>query len=190
MVNQYCAYSFARNWQLHFLNQQKGENDHRKYFMISMKECCRPGEGWTCNLLITSGMHNRATKADWMRDKKPFLQYLIWVYTVCLGLSVGIIWVHMFLLVQCIPNFILKIRKQKSHIYPKYVESHAWANSVDPHQTAMSDISSALFRYITRFSIWTESSFWPSMVKYLSLACKVKIQQPTFWNIFLNFPRK
>ena len=29
-----CAPSFARNWQLSILNQQKGENDHRKYFMM------------------------------------------------------------------------------------------------------------------------------------------------------------
>ena len=29
MVNQYCAHSFARNWQLPILNQQKGENDSR-----------------------------------------------------------------------------------------------------------------------------------------------------------------
>ena len=29
-----CVHSFARNWQLLFLNQWKGGNDHRKYFMI------------------------------------------------------------------------------------------------------------------------------------------------------------
>ena len=34
MVNQYCAHSFARNWQLFFLNQQEGENDCRNHFMI------------------------------------------------------------------------------------------------------------------------------------------------------------
>ena len=34
MVNQYCAHSFTRNWQLSFWTQRKGENDHRKYFMI------------------------------------------------------------------------------------------------------------------------------------------------------------
>ena len=46
MVNQYCAHSFARNWQLPFLNQRKGENDRRKYFRsISTKECCRPRRG-------------------------------------------------------------------------------------------------------------------------------------------------
>ena len=28
----------GRNWQLPFLNQQKGENDHRKYFMINIYE--------------------------------------------------------------------------------------------------------------------------------------------------------
>ena len=38
MVNQYCAHFFARNWQLSFLNQQKGENDHRKYFMVNLHE--------------------------------------------------------------------------------------------------------------------------------------------------------
>ena len=42
MVNQYCADSFARNWQLPFLNQQKGENDCRKYFMINLHERMLP----------------------------------------------------------------------------------------------------------------------------------------------------
>ena len=32
VVNQYCAHSSARNWQLPFLNQWKGEND----FMINL----------------------------------------------------------------------------------------------------------------------------------------------------------
>ena len=35
MVNQYCAHSFARSWQLPFLNLGKGENDLRKYFTIN-----------------------------------------------------------------------------------------------------------------------------------------------------------
>ena len=34
MVNQYCAHFLFRNWQLPFLNQLKGQNDDRKYFMI------------------------------------------------------------------------------------------------------------------------------------------------------------
>ena len=34
MVNQYCAHSFTRNWQLAFLNQRKGEDDRIKYFLI------------------------------------------------------------------------------------------------------------------------------------------------------------
>ena len=41
-VNQYCAHSFARNWQLPFLNQRKGENDRRKYFMINLHEIMLP----------------------------------------------------------------------------------------------------------------------------------------------------
>ena len=40
--NQYCAHSFARNWQLPFLNQQQGENDHRKYFMTNLYERLLP----------------------------------------------------------------------------------------------------------------------------------------------------
>ena len=42
MVNQYCAHSFARNWQLPFLNQQKGENERRKYFMINLQKRMLP----------------------------------------------------------------------------------------------------------------------------------------------------
>ena len=42
MVNQYCAHSFARNWQLPFLNQQKRDNDPRKYFMINLYEIMLP----------------------------------------------------------------------------------------------------------------------------------------------------
>ena len=46
-----CAYFFIRNRQLPFLNQQKGEDDCRKYFRINlMKECCRTGVDRTHNL--------------------------------------------------------------------------------------------------------------------------------------------
>ena len=38
MVNQYRAHSFARNWQVPFLNQRKGENYRRKYSMINLHE--------------------------------------------------------------------------------------------------------------------------------------------------------
>ena len=41
-INQYCAHSFARNWQLPFFNQRKGENDRRKYFMINLHERMLP----------------------------------------------------------------------------------------------------------------------------------------------------
>ena len=47
--------SFARNWQMPFLNQRKGENDCRKYFMINLheKKCCQTRQG-SNPLLITS----------------------------------------------------------------------------------------------------------------------------------------
>ena len=41
-VNQHCAHSSARNWQLPFLNQREGENDRRKYFMINLHERMLP----------------------------------------------------------------------------------------------------------------------------------------------------
>ena len=40
--NQYCAHSFARNWQLPFFNQWKGENDRSKYFVINLHERILP----------------------------------------------------------------------------------------------------------------------------------------------------
>ena len=55
-VNQYCAHSFARNWQLPFLNQRKGENDRRKYFMINLHERMLPTSAGvkTRDLLVSS----------------------------------------------------------------------------------------------------------------------------------------
>ena len=41
-LNISWAHSFARNWQLPFLNQQKGENNSRKYFMINLHERMLP----------------------------------------------------------------------------------------------------------------------------------------------------
>ena len=37
MVNQYCAHTFGRNWQL-----RKRENDRRQYFMINLHERMLP----------------------------------------------------------------------------------------------------------------------------------------------------
>ena len=39
------AHSLASNWQLPFLNQRKGENDHRNYFMTKLHE--RMHTRWT-----------------------------------------------------------------------------------------------------------------------------------------------
>ena len=36
------GHSFARNWQLPFLNQRKGDNDRRKHFMINLHERMLP----------------------------------------------------------------------------------------------------------------------------------------------------
>ena len=62
-----CAHSFARNWQLLFLNQQKGENDRRKYFMINLHErklptlvVVEPATSWS----PVGRSSNWATEAD------------------------------------------------------------------------------------------------------------------------------
>ena len=76
MVNQYCAYSFARNWQLPFLNQQKGEIDHRKYFMIGhMKQLRR----W-CDILLAL----RARSARYFANLHHtlFLTSLLWIVSI------------------------------------------------------------------------------------------------------------
>ena len=40
-----CSHPCSRNWQLCFLNQQKGENDRWKYFMTKLHECCQTWRG-------------------------------------------------------------------------------------------------------------------------------------------------
>ena len=71
-VYQYCAHSFARNWQLPFLNQWKGENDHRKYFMINPHERMLPtssGLNPRSPGLQSDGASNWATEAG--LDRRP-----------------------------------------------------------------------------------------------------------------------
>ena len=63
-VNQYCAHSFARNWQLPFLNQWKGENDCGKYFMINLHE----------RILLTSGRWGRWGGGGGVNLRPPGLQ--------------------------------------------------------------------------------------------------------------------
>ena len=82
-VYQYCAHSFARNWKLPYLNQLKGENDHRKYFMINLHERMLPTrQGQTRNLLSPVGRaSNWATEAGlyrgtlWLLQLCPFSQF-------------------------------------------------------------------------------------------------------------------
>ena len=55
-----CAHSAARNWRMSFLNQRKGDNDCRKYFMINLhKNVAGPNGDPVSNLLITGQMHIR-----------------------------------------------------------------------------------------------------------------------------------
>ena len=62
-----CAHSFAKNWQVHVLNQLKGENDHRKCFMITLHERKLP-DPWTRDLLITSRTCIWTTKTSVFRN--------------------------------------------------------------------------------------------------------------------------
>ena len=82
MVNQYCAHSFARNWQLPFLNQRKGENDRRKYFMINLHErMLRPRRGLNPR---PPGLQSDGA-SNWVTEALMWIYWLIWTFTaVCL----------------------------------------------------------------------------------------------------------
>ena len=76
MVNQYCAHSSARNWQLPFLNQKKGENDRTKYFLINLYERMlpisagvKPATSWS----PVGCASNWVTKAS--SQKLPFVHF-------------------------------------------------------------------------------------------------------------------
>ena len=58
------AHSFARNWQLPFLNQRKEENDRWNYFMINLHEWMLPATAW----LQVGRAPDWATKADKRSD--------------------------------------------------------------------------------------------------------------------------
>ena len=68
LFNQYCAHSFARNWQLPFLNQQKRENDHRKYFMINLHK--RMFSTWQGSNLKAPDQHLYAHPTESPRGSK------------------------------------------------------------------------------------------------------------------------
>ena len=79
-VNQYCAHSFARNWQLPFLNHRKGENDRRKYFTINLHERMLPtsaGLNPRPPGLQSDGASNWATEASWFPVKPNCFVYEI-----------------------------------------------------------------------------------------------------------------
>ena len=48
-LNQYCAHSFTRNWQLPHELADKGDNESRKYFMINLHGRMLPTQ-WGLNL--------------------------------------------------------------------------------------------------------------------------------------------
>ena len=56
--NQYLCNSLTRNWQLPILKQGKGENDHRKYFLINpWKNIAWPGRDRNLQPHHQSNMH-------------------------------------------------------------------------------------------------------------------------------------
>ena len=58
------AHAFASNWQLPFLNQRKGENGHRNYFMTNLHERMLPDVRIQPTTVFIPGGHasDRATK--------------------------------------------------------------------------------------------------------------------------------
>ena len=83
-INLYCAHSFAKAWQLPFLNKRKGENDCRKYFRInSTKECCRPSRGQTPDHQLDAHPTEPPRSAEYLVSLRDnFLQFSMKIYVV------------------------------------------------------------------------------------------------------------
>ena len=66
LTNTY-AHSFARNWQMAFLNQWKRQNDHRKNLIIILRQRMLPNSDgdWTHDLLIISWTHMQLSQWGW-----------------------------------------------------------------------------------------------------------------------------
>ena len=94
-----CTHSFARNWQLPFLNRRKGENDRRKHFMINLQKKNVAGLGGDRprDLLITSRtqlLKERQTMLTmiWSRRTRRLIRiYTALLSPVCSGMSVQIL---------------------------------------------------------------------------------------------------
>ena len=81
-VNQYCAHSFARNWQLPYLNQLKEEKDlvENISWSISTKECCPPGGVKPATSWSSVGRaSNWATEVSSIIRKASFLKQVVLV---------------------------------------------------------------------------------------------------------------
>ena len=69
LLNSTCAHSFTRNWQLPFLNQQKGENDCRIYFMINLHKRVLPDPvGKEPTTLISRPWSPVGHASDWRKQ--------------------------------------------------------------------------------------------------------------------------
>ena len=94
-VNQYCAYSFARNWQLPFLDQLMGENDHRKNLMIKSpwKNVADPvGIKPTTSWSPVEHASNWATEAGKSYIKLPRVIFLISSHIISLRSICQVSW--------------------------------------------------------------------------------------------------
>ena len=83
------ADSFARNWQLPFLNQWNGENDRRKYFMIYLHKrmLLVPGGDRIHNPLITSWTCIQLRHTGWQMG--PFIWGLVTKWHILLTDSIN-----------------------------------------------------------------------------------------------------
>ena len=98
--NQYCALSFARNWQLPFLDQQKRENDHKTYFMINHHERMlttqlgiQPTIPWSPVGRVSNWATDTGTKCKCNEAYQGMISYTYWTNyeQICLTKSLIII---------------------------------------------------------------------------------------------------
>ena len=145
MVNQYCAHSFARNWQLPFLNQQKGENDRRKHFIIKSprKNVANPAG---VESAISWSPVGRAS--NWATEAGLRLGNQSWKDN---GLSVLPLWSIISKHWRFGHNFACLSMTLTTCYTLLYLVRQTWANSIDPDETARHkcDVSSGSTLFAT-----------------------------------------
>ena len=156
MVNQYCAHSFARNWQLPFLNQRKGENDRRKYFMINLHERMLPTLAGVEPVTSWSQVGQRIQLSPKYWDTLSH-------FHTCLK-----IWTNPFSLLEVSKNLWLELQTGEPLPCWTWIFS-TFANNVDPDHLASEEAK------------WSGSALFA--IQYVNMYQQPGLSKPIGWKI-------